>query len=358
MSLTGIYKRKDGRWEARLRLDNNDNGKSIIKSFYGKTVIDVQKKMYTYKRSVLYDEKTEKPFFDLCYEWLEIMQNRVKPSTFANYLTKIEKHIIPAFNEKLCRQITRREVYEFMRIKLNEGLSSRYVSDIMVLFKSIFKYAQMEYGIDYILEGIVMPKSPPVQVRILNKSQQETLKSYIDDNTKDLCGLGALLALTLGLRLGEVCGLQWKDIDLQKRVLTIRRTVQRVAVGGEKQRTSLLLMPPKSDSSIREIPLPDHICRSLINKVKDPEIFVLNEKSTPLEPRTLQYRFAAILECAGLPPVTFHSLRHTFATNAIELGFDVKTLSEILGHSKVEITLNKYVHSSIDRKRACMDLLN
>ena len=261
MSLTGIYKRKDGRWEARLRVDNNDNGKSIIKSFYGKTAIDVQKKMYTYKRSVLYDEKTEKPFFDLCYEWLEIMQNRVKPSTYANYLTKIEKHIIPAFNEKLCRQITRREVYEFMRIKLNEGLSSRYVSDIMVLFKSIFKYAQMEYGIDYILEGIVMPKSSPVQVRILNKSQQETLKSYIDDNTKDLCGLGALLALTLGLRLGEVCGLQWKDIDLQKRVLTIRRTVQRVAVGGEKQRTSLLLMPPKSDSSIREIPLPDHICR-------------------------------------------------------------------------------------------------
>ena len=97
----------------------------------------------------MYDEKTEKPFFDLCYEWLEIMQNRVKPSTYANYLTKIEKHIIPAFNEKLCRQITRREVYEFMRIKLNEGLSSRYVSDIMVLFKSIFKYAQMEYGIDF-----------------------------------------------------------------------------------------------------------------------------------------------------------------------------------------------------------------
>ena len=91
MSLTGIYKRKDGRWEARLRLDNNDNGKSIIKSFYGKTAIDVQKKMYTYKRSVLYDEKTEKPFFDLCYEWLEIMQNRVKPSTYANCLTKIEK---------------------------------------------------------------------------------------------------------------------------------------------------------------------------------------------------------------------------------------------------------------------------
>ena len=131
MSLTGIYKRKDGRWEARLRVDNNDNGKSIIKSFYGKTAIDVQKKMYTYKRSVLYDEKTEKTFFDLCYEWLEIMQNRVKPSTYANYLTKIEKHIIPAFNEKLCRQITRREVYEFMRIKLNEGLSSRYVSDIL-----------------------------------------------------------------------------------------------------------------------------------------------------------------------------------------------------------------------------------
>jgi integrase len=166
-----------------------------------------------------------------------------------------------------------------------------------------------------------------------------------------------MLSLTLGLRLGEVCGLQWKDIDLQKRVLYVRKTVQRVQVNCETYRTRLLVMPPKSESSVREIPLPKQLVYLLRGFRKQSDVFVLSANYQPLEPRTLQYRFAKILVNADLPSVSFHSLRHAFATNAIELGFDVKTLSEILGHSKVEITLDRYVHSSMDRKRACIELV-
>lgn len=357
MSTRGIYKRKDGRWEARLRFDIDDSSKHMIKSFYGKTADEAEQKLNEFKRTLYAERVTKISVRELCYEWLKVMHYRIKPSTYANYKMKIEKHIICSFSGKLCHQVTRREIYEFISQKLNEGLSARYVSDLIVLLKSLFKYAHKEYSIDYTFGGIVMPKCLPAQVRLLNTDEQRKLRNYIE-RENDISGLGILLALSLGLRLGEVCALQWKDIDLQKRILYVRKTVQRVTVGGEKHRTRLLVMPPKSSSSAREIPLPEYICNKIAKFIGEPERFVLSEKTIPLEPRTLQYRFETMLEKADLPAVTFHSLRHTFATNAIALGFDVKTLAEILGHSKVEITLNRYVHTSMDRKRACMELVS
>lgn len=318
MSTRGIYKRKDGRWEARLRVDIDDSSKHMIKSFYGKTADEAEQKLNEFKRTLYAERVTKISVRELCYEWLKVMHYRIKPSTYANYKMKIEKHIICSFSGKQCHQVTRREIYEFISQKLNEGLSARYVSDLIVLLKLLFKYAHKEYSIDYTFDGIVMPKCLSAQVRLLNTDEQRKLRYYIE-RENDISGLGILLALSLGLRLGEVCALQWKDIDLQKRILYVSKIAKFIG---------------------------------------EPERFVLSGKPIPLEPRTLQYRFETMLEKAELPAVTFHSLRHAFATNAIALGFDVKTLSEILGHSKVEITLNRYVHSSMDRKRACMELVS
>ncbi len=188
---------------------------------------------------------------------------------------------------------------------------------------------------------------------LFSESQQKQLCSYLMKslNNTSVC---VLLSLYTGLRIGEICGLKWSDIDLEKRILTVRRTVQRIRT---EHGTKLIVDAPKSRSSQRSIPIPAFIM-DILNKFKSSEnVYVLSGNTKITEPRTLQRRFKTILKKTDLPSINYHSLRHMFATNCISAGFDVKTLSEILGHAAVETTLNRYVHSSMERKTQCMNLL-
>ena len=158
-----------------------------------------------------------------------------------------------------------------------------------------------------------------------------------------------LLCLHTGLRLGELCALQWADIDFEGKTLTVNHTVQRIAVPGHITKTILLETNPKSESSKRIIPLTPEFLR-ILSQFKGEHPYVFGDEK-PLDPRTMQYRFKKILKEAGIENRTFHTLRHTFATNCVENGTDVKALSELLGHSDVKITLNRYVHPTMDSKR-------
>lgn len=160
--------------------------------------------------------------------------------------------------------------------------------------------------------------------------------------------------MTTGLRIGELCSLQWRDIDLEKRILTVKKTMQRIQCPTAASKTKLIITDPKSESSRRQIPIPECMMSFLLKFKGKPSEYVLTGTEKPIEPRAMQYRFRTILKNAKLPSVHFHALRHIFATNCIRLGFDVKALSELLGHSSVEITLNRYVHSSFDQKREYM----
>ena len=162
------------------------------------------------------------------------------------------------------------------------------------------------------------------------------------------------MSLFTGLRIGELCALKWSDIDLSNRTISVSKTIQRIAVQGG---TQLVITEPKSISSVREIPIPDCIFSLLRKFCSNADFYILSGMTKPVEPRTMQYRFQALLKKAKLPSIHFHALRHMFATNCVELGIDVKSLSEILGHSGVEITLNRYVHSSLERKKAFMKKL-
>ncbi|MCM1480907.1 MAG: site-specific integrase, partial [Muribaculaceae bacterium] len=172
----------------------------------------------------------------------------------------------------------------------------------------------------------------------------------------DCYNVGILLSAATGIRIGELCALKWENIDLEKSIITVKQTVQRVMKnsGG----TQLLVTSPKSACSDREIPLPDFIIPYLKTVRTADDCFLLSGGEKIVEPRTMQYRFKSLLKKANLPYVNFHALRHMFATNCVALGFDVKTLSEILGHSSVQITLNRYVHSSMERKKSCMKLFS
>lgn len=163
--------------------------------------------------------------------------------------------------------------------------------------------------------------------------------------------------MTTGIRIGELCALQWKDIDLEKRILTVSKTMQRVQVQGGDKKTKLVITEPKSESSRRKIPIPKGMIAFLEKfKGKDSE-YIVSDKEKPIEPRAMQYRFQKILKNVKLPSVHFHALRHIFASTCIKLGFDVKALSELLGHSTVELTLNRYVHSSFEQKIKYMERL-
>ena len=207
------------------------------------------------------------------------------------------------------------------------------------------RYITKIHGYANPLENVIMPKKEEQEKRLLSKEEQERLCRYVLSNP-DSTKIAVMLSYYAGMRIGEVCGLKWCDIDLNQGVLNVERTVQRVYENGS---TRVIIGSPKSKSSVRTIPLPEFVADILRCYKNDNAACVLSGENKPVEPRTLQNRFKSLLKKVNLPSVNYHSLRHLFASNCIELGFDVKTLSEILGHSTAEITLNRYVHSSNGR---------
>ena len=354
MGKLSIYRRADGRYEGRIYLVST-NGKRIYRSFYGASAEEVR---WKYERTTIPREepKVQMTVKELFSEWFGILSSRIKESTAANYRMKSEKHIIPYFGKRRISEIESHDIYAFISEKLKSGLSARYVTDIIVLFKGAMKYAAKAYGVKNVFDGISLPKPKKAEVRLLNGTEQKILKDHIHKNPS-LTDLGIAVSLYMGLRIGELCALKWENIDLQKRTLTVRNTIQRISNTDGNSKTKLVITEPKSENSRRTIPIPACIMGMLKMFESSDENYVLSDRTAPIEPRTMQYRFTRILKDLGLPAVHFHSLRHSFSCAAIEAGFDVKTLSEILGHSSTELTLKLYVHSSLERKRACMELL-
>ena len=350
-----IYHRKDGRWEGRYKLGYDESGKAKYRSVYGHSYMEVREKLAPLKtRSPAPHVTCQMTVKELFSEWLSAVKVRVKTSTFANYLMKVEKHILPVFGGMRYDMLTVQMLNNFIQEKLDSDLSAKYVSDIIIVFKSMAKYTDKIHEFRNILADVELPKVHRSEAVLLTRNQQLHLCRYLQRNpcTTSLC---VLLSLYTGLRVGEVCGLMWEDIDFEKSILTVRRTVQRIRNGDHS--TFILADTPKSRTSRRSIPIPKFLIKLLRDSRSNDNYYILSGSERIIEPRTLQRRFKSILKKADLPSVGYHSLRHAFATNCLQAGFDVKTLSEILGHASVETTLNRYVHTSMERKIACMALL-
>lgn len=349
-----IYKRKDNRWEGRYKVGFDDTGKAKYRSVYGKTYQEVKQKLIALKTEpIQYKSSGNLTVKELFEEWMTAMQCRIKESSYANYRMKIEKHILPELGGIRYEQLTAKHLQNFIQKKLQDGLSAKYVSDIVIVFKSMTKYISATHHFQNPIVNVMLPKIEKKELSLFSAEQQKTLCQYLLKH-KNLTALCILLSLYTGLRIGEVCGMQWSDIDLTRKMISVRRTVQRIHNGNG---TKLLIDSPKSQCSCRQIPIPDFLLEILTSFLSSPEYYVLSGCERVIEPRTLQYRFKSLLKKANLPSINYHSLRHMFATNCISAGFDVKTLSELLGHSAVETTLNRYVHSSMQRKTECMNML-
>ena len=351
-----IYRRKDGRWEGRIKINCGSDGKTRYKSVYGKTYKSVKEKLIQIKseRPSVNTSfcKTVHVLFD---EWLAAVRLRVKSSTYNNYRMKIQKHILPEFGDIRYDKLDVNMIHDFISEKISSGLSEKYVSDIIIVFKSMAKYMSRIYGFKNVIADAVLPRNSVKETPVLSGEQQNILHKYLTGNMNSTA-LCILLSMYTGIRIGEVCCLMWGDIDFENNTLSINKTVQRMQNTGLSS-TTLVIGSPKSKSSSRIIPISSFLQEILREYRKSPDTYILSECSNITEPRTLQRRFKTILKKAGLPDVNYHSLRHMFATNCIKIGFDVRTLSEILGHASVETTLNRYVHSSMSRKIECMNMM-
>lgn len=353
-----IYKRKDGRWEGRYKSGVKSDGTAKYSSIYGKTYAEVKAEL---------SEKRVKPAVsaaprnltlnNLFSIWFADIRLKVKESTYMNYQMKYEKHISSSLGKTLYDRLTVEKLNDFVQAKLSSGLSAKYTADIVAVIKSACRFGKKRFGYEDKSEFMAIPKGKAKEKELLDKTEQTRLNNYLIANPT-LSNVGILLSSATGIRIGELCALKWENIDLEEKILTVRETAQRIKNIGGTTATKLVITSPKSSSSVRKIPLPEFIV-PLLKKLKSNDgCYLLSGTKNIIEPRVMQYRFKRILTELNLSEVSFHSLRHVFATNCIAIGVDVKTLSEILGHSSVEITLNRYVHSSMERKAEYMKSLS
>ena len=308
--------------------------------------------------------KNQLTFYEVSQSWLAKRKSRIKKSSYIRYGYALDKQIVPALGCFLIREITAEHFEEFSETKLlagrldgTGGLAPQTVTGFLIIIKSIMRYAERE-GYSGEVPSIEYPSSYNKEIRVLSKWEQKKLERILHRNM-DLPALGVMLSLYSGLRLGEVCALKWKDICLPDRTLKVHKTIQRIKnTEGGKTRTKVIIDKPKSKKSIRDIPLPKFMAELLREYIGNDENYILSGMPfQALDMRTIQYRFKYYLTKANIVDANFHSLRHTFATRCVEADVDIKTLSEMLGHSSVKITMDLYVHPTMDQKRRCVDKL-
>lgn len=364
-----IYKRKDGRWEGRY-VKGRDGKKAIYGYVYSKSYSEVKKQLILKRAEYALEEN--KPsvstmkdalFSDLSEMWLRSIQASVKESTWIKYRNILKCSIVPWLGNTNLSEID----YSVVSALCNDlmesggkdqsGLSTKTVADALSLTKAVIKYAsRMKYMTDRTaLDVSVKVKNAPL--RVLSVQEQQILISELTEEL-DFTGLGIYICLFTGIRVGELCALTWDDISLEKNIIHIHRTMQRIQTPDGVKKTAILIAEPKSQCSIRDIPIAGTLREKLMQQSGKEGYVLTGNKNKYVEPRTMQNRFKAIVERCDIRDAHFHTLRHTFATRCIEVGFDVKSLSEILGHANVSITLNRYVHPSMELKQKNMDKLS
>lgn len=361
-----IHKRKDGRWEGRIRNGVTDSGRIKYRSVYGKTYSEVKAKMGTAARlpENVSNARRDLQFSELLSLWLKANSIKHKGSTESKYLWLIEKHINPELGNLKLSQFNSATVNDYLNRKLlygrldgKGGLSASYVRSISIIIDAALKYAVAEQFCPPCKTPIFKPAQDKKQIKVLNRNEQSVLEAKICEDMT-LTGLGILISLHTGLRIGEVCALRWEDINLADNILSVNHTLTRIRMNSSEHKASFVLDKPKTNKSRRIIPINSFLCPILEAAKNEAESsFVVSDKPSFVSPRTFEFRFHKLLESCKIESTNYHALRHTFATRCIECGCDYKSLSELLGHANVRITLETYVHSSLELKRSEIEKL-
>ena len=284
-------------------------------------------------------------------DWLVNQKIYLKYSTYTNYTNIIHNQIAPHLGEYDMDVINNDILQQFILNQLDHGrvdgkggISQKYAKDIITVLK-----LTLNQKIE-----IQLPYCPPQEIEIFDKQDQIQLVNYLQSKITNK-NFGILLAIYTGIRIGELCALKWGDINFNSQLLHINKTMIRTYT--KEDGSQLNITPPKSRSSVRTIPLSKWVMYYANLLRGDDEEYIVSGKIKYTEPNKYRLYYNRLLKDLNLPHLKFHALRHTFATRCIECGCDYKSLSEILGHSNVSITMNLYIHPQMELKRKCVELL-
>lgn len=350
MKKKNIRKGKEGRFEIQYHYGYKADGTANYRSIYGKSRNEVLTIYHRVINTLI--QNNDLLIFDKTYigytinNWLGFVKIKNKKSTYSNYQYIVSSRIIPRFAKIKKERLSIEQITTFITDMLNEGLKEKTVKDILIILQQILKFGNLEINFP-------MPKVPKREIQIFQKEDQAKLEKELLKNRNPQT-LGIYLCLYTGLRIGELCALQWKNIDLKEQKIKVKKTLIRIKnpEKNAKKKTMIILDDPKSLSSIREIPIPNFLIPILheLSQNNTLNAYLLSGTEKWIETRTYFNQYKKILKKLDLQNYSFHALRHTFATRCIENGCDPKTLSEILGHASVQITLERYVHPNYENK--------
>lgn len=357
-----IYKRKDGRWEGRYVKGKRSNGATWFGYVYGNRYGEVKERL-----NLLKADQVQKEIRNPCCSrkrlavWLDIWlyeqaKPNVKQSTFEGYVRLVNRHIKPLLGAFYLHEINEERLRSFSD-QLSRTLAQSTVKGIQRLLKACLKEA---VAAGLLMESPYnhyrMPKAPHKAPRVLTLNEQRKLeKAALSTGS-----IEQILPLYTGLRLGEVCALEWSDIDFSAKTLHVQRSVQRLRNPSAQHKTALQLGTPKSDSSVREIPIPAFLLPLLQTKKLEaagsPFVFP-GKNGAAMDPRTMQNHFKTLTKTLDIPNAHVHTLRHTFATRCLEQHIGFEVLAQLLGHSSPRITMDHYAHATGENMRRSISKL-
>ncbi len=353
-----VYHRKDGLWEARYVKEIDVFGKKKYASVYAKTCHEVKEKRQAMVDNILLFQKPlsirNLTMSQLITEWLMVNQPRLKPSSYQRYKSFLNNHIEGFMGGQPAVYVNTSVIREFSVNRLEAGLKPQSVNALLVFLHSCMKYGHRQYNLP--LPDIIYLPVQKKEMRVFSIEEQKRLVTYLKAEL-DVYKFGVLLALYTGLRIGELCALRWSDVEENR--IKVRRTIQRLPREDQKG-TELSIGPPKTNTSIRDIPIPSFLTELIEGfriKSQGKEYVLCVPGKSLIEPRVMQYKFKKYLKDTNIKNAHFHTLRHTFATRCVECDFELKSLSSVLGHANIQVTLNRYVHASFELKASNMEKL-
>jgi len=390
-----IFKRSDGKWCGVVTNGRDNEGHLKRQYYYGRTRQEVADKILTVQNEIKTGTFIE-PTKIKVGEWLDLwLQEYMRPSlrltTYSSYEDTIRSHIKPTLSDIMLRELRPEhlqklynEKYKRGRVDGKGGLSARSVRYIhVIIHESLEQALKTQLVVRNVSDATTLPRQTKKDIRVFTVEEQ--LK-FTETAENDSWGTAFKLDLASGLRLGELLALKWSDIDFKEGVLKVRNSLARVRTfenednksnneptnDPEKRVSRLIFQEPKTKSGKRNIPLPENI----LEELKEHKLMQENEKSfmgeayadcglifcthygTPIEPRNMMRRFYQLVNDAGLQKTNFHSMRHSFASRALEAGIHPKIVQEMLGHANISMTLDIYSHVMPELKKDAAAKLN
>lgn len=371
-----VCRRPDGRWQGSITIGRDDRGRLIRKYFYGKTRKETSEKLnraIEELRDNRFINKSDNPTVEQwCHEWLwSYKRNSVKQKTFDQYETILRTHIIPDIGDIRLADLKTMHIQRIINKMHDSGLSHRTIEVMKIVMHAALKQAQRNKLVsENVCENVVLPRKQPKHIRVLNEDEQTKLIAALKDN---YIGRGLLFALYTGMRRGEVLALKWSDYDKNEKTISITKALSRVRTyNKDGNKTMLTVTTPKTDTSIRTVPLIDKAVELLAEHKRkqerymelvgdyytDNDLIFSSSRGDYLDPGNFNRKLNKTVKKIGIPRISPHVLRHSFATRGLEAEVSLKAMQELLGHSSITVTGDIYTHILKEQKRKEISKLN